>query len=100
MLFRAGIRRLGTKESGLFYRYPDTGETVRAGRVLGRIENLKVPPAREKVLIARVGDERYAKKNKTYGIAALRREHLRIEGDTIIFLPQHLWSPWYARARH
>jgi len=33
----------------------------------------------------RVGDERYAKKNKTYGIATLRRNHLTIEGDTLIF---------------
>jgi DNA topoisomerase I len=28
----------------------------------------------------RVGDGRYAKNNKTYGIATLRRKHLRIEG--------------------
>jgi DNA topoisomerase-1 len=50
---------------------------------------------REKVLAAmvrlmnaahfRVGEERYAKKNKTYGIATLRRKHLKIEGDTTIF---------------
>ena len=43
---------------------------------------------REKVLAAmtrlmnaayfRVGDERYAKQNKTYGIATLRRKHLKI----------------------
>ena len=164
VLFRAGIRRLGSKESGFFYRYPDTGETVREERVLKRIENLKVPPAweeariarspsakvqaigydsagrvqylyhpkyrerkerekferilrfsdvlpemrritsnhlrhkyldREKVLAAmtrlmnaayfRVGDERYARKYKTYGIATLRRKHLRVEGDTLIF---------------
>ena len=164
VLFRTGIRRLGSKESGFFYRYPGTGETVREERVLSRIENLKVPPAwsevriarapsakvqavgydsqgrvqylyhpkyrerkerekferilrfsdalprmrkltsdhlrrkklgREKVLAAmtrlmnaayfRVGDERYARKNKTYGIATLRRKHLTIEGDTLIF---------------
>ncbi len=53
MLFRAGIRRLGSKERGFFYRYPDTGETVREGRVLRRIENLKVPPAWEDARIAR-----------------------------------------------
>jgi DNA topoisomerase-1 len=164
VLFSAGIRRLGSKESGFFYRYPDTGETVREERVLTRIENLKVPPAweevriasdpwakvqaigydsagrlqylyhpkyrerkerekferilrfsealpemrritsnhlrrskldREKVLAAmtrlmnaayfRVGEERYAKKNKTFGIATLRRKHLTIEGDALIF---------------
>ena len=33
----------------------------------------------------RVGDERYAKNNNTYGIATLRRKHLTIEGDTVIF---------------
>src|SRR5215204_2729699 len=53
VLFKSGIRRLGTKESGFFYRYPDTGETVREERVLTRIENLKVPPAWEEARIAR-----------------------------------------------
>ena len=33
----------------------------------------------------RVGDERYAKKNGTYGIATLRRKHLSIDGDTMTF---------------
>jgi DNA topoisomerase-1 len=165
VLFKTGIRRLGSKESGFFYRYPNRGETVREERVLSRIENLKVPPAWEKARIARnpsakvqavgydsagrvqyiyhpkyrerkerekferilrfsdalpemrrvtsnhlrhkyldrekvlatmtrlmnaayfrVGEERYAKKNKTYGIATLRRKHLTIEGDTLIFV--------------
>ena len=164
ILFETGIKRLGSKEEGFFYRYPDSGEIVREKRVLTRIDNLKVPPAweeariargpsakvqavgydsagrvqylyhpryrerkerekferilrfadalprmrretsehlrhkkldREKVLAAmvrlmnaahfRVGEERYAKKNKTYGIATLRRKHLKIEGDTMIF---------------
>src|SRR5919112_4312655 len=164
ILFETGIRRLGSKEKGFFYRYPDTGETVREERVLRRIENLKVPPAweeariawgpsakvqaigydsagrlqylyhpryrerkerekfervlrfsealpqmrritsnhlrhrhldREKVLATmtrlmnaayfRVGDERYARKNKTYGIATLMRKHLRVEDDTLVF---------------
>lgn len=164
ILFETGMRRLGAKENGFFYRYPDTGATVREDRVLSRIESLKVPPAwagtriarspsakvqavgydsagrvqyvynhryrerkerekferllrfaavlpemrrvtsthlrrrkldRDKVLAAmvrlintayfRVGDERYARQNKTYGIATLRRKHLKIEGDTMIF---------------
>jgi DNA topoisomerase-1 len=171
ILFRAGIRRLGSKERGFYYRYPDTGETVREQRVLSRIENLKVPPAwndaciarspsakvqaigydsagrlqylyhpkyrerkerekferilrfsaalpemrrvtsnhlrrkkldREKVLAAmtrlmnaayfRIGDERYAKKNGTYGIATLRRKHLCIDGDTMIFEYAGKWG--------
>ena len=33
----------------------------------------------------RVGEERYAKKNKTYGIATLRRKHLKIVCDTKVF---------------
>src|ERR671913_23155 len=130
ILFETGIKRLGSKEKGFFYRYPGTGETVREERVLTRIENLKVPPAWQDARIARipsakvqavgydsagrlqylyhakyldrmkvlatmtrlmnaaylrVGDEHYAKKNKTYGIATLRRKHLTIEGDTLIF---------------
>jgi len=171
VLFETGIRRLGSKENGFFYRYPGTGETVREERVLARIEDLKVPPAwedariarspsakvqavgydsagrlqylysakyrehkerekfervlrfadalplmrettsehlrhgelcPEKVLAAmtrlmnaayfRVGDERYAKKNKTYGIATLRRKHLRIEGDTMTFKYSGKWG--------
>jgi DNA topoisomerase I len=171
VLFTTGIRRLGSKEKGFFYRYPGTGETVREERVSTRIENLKVPPAweeariarspsakvqaigydsagrvqylyhpkyrqrkerekferilrfsdvlpemrrttskhlrrknldREKVLAAmtrlmnaayfRVGDERYAKKNRTYGIATLRRKHLTIEGDTLIFKYTGKWG--------
>jgi DNA topoisomerase-1 len=171
VLFRIGIRRLGSKEGGFFYRYPDTGETVREERVLRRIEDLKVPPAwedariargpsakvqaigydsagrlqylyhpryrerkerekferilrfsdalpqmrrttsnhlrrkkldREKVLATmtrlmnaayfRVGDERYARKNRTYGISTLRRKHLRVEGDTMIFEYTGKWG--------
>lgn len=171
VLFRTGIRRLGSKENGFFYRYPGTDETVREEKVLSRIEDLKVPPAwedariarsptakvqavgydsagrlqyryhqryrerkerekferildfaqrlpqmrrtttnhlrhrhldREKVLACmtrlvnaayfRVGDERYAKKNGTYGIATLRRKHLRIEGDTVIFEYSGKWG--------
>jgi DNA topoisomerase I len=177
VLFETGIRRLGTKEKGFFYRYPGTGETVREERVLTRIENLKVPPAweeariarspsakvqaigydsagrlqylyhpryrerkerekferilrfadalpgmrhltsnhlrhkdldREKVLAAmtrlmnaayfRVGDERYARKYKTYGIATLRRKHLHIEGDTMIFEYTGKWGQVHRKA--
>ncbi|MDP9409846.1 MAG: DNA topoisomerase IB [Actinomycetota bacterium] len=171
ILLETGIRRLGSKEGGFFYRYPGTNEAVREGRVLERIENLKVPPAwrdariarspsakvqavgydsagrlqyvynaryreqkerekfervlrfadalprmrkttsdhlrrkelgREKVLAAmtrlmnaayfRVGEERYAKNNRTYGIATLRRKHLTIEGDTMTFEYNGKWG--------
>jgi len=164
VLSERGIRRPGSKEKGFFYRYPDSGETVREEKVLMRIESLKVPPGWEEVRIARgpsakvqavgydtadrlqylyhlkyrerkeqekferilrfadalpkmrkttsahlrrkhldrekvlacmtllmnaahlrVGEERYAKKNKTYAIATLRRKHLKIEGDAMIF---------------
>jgi DNA topoisomerase IB len=53
MLLGTGIRRLGSKEKGFFYRYPDFGETVREEKVLERIENLKAPPASSDVHIAR-----------------------------------------------
>ena len=171
VLYTTGIRRLGSKERGFFYRYPDTNETVREEKVLSRIENLKVPPAwrdariarapsakvqavgydsagrlqyvyhagyrerkerekfgrilrfadalpemrrktsehlrhenldREKVLAAmtrlvnaayfRVGEERYAKNNKTFGIATLRRKHLSVEGDSLIFEYTGKWG--------
>ena len=170
-MFRTGIRRLGSKEHGFFYRYPGTDETVREEKVLLRIEDLKVPPAwedariargpsakvqaigydsagrlqyryhdkyrerkerekfervlefadrlpemrritsghlrrkkldREKVLACmtrlmnaayfRVGEERYARNNNTYGIATLRRKHLEIRGDTVIFHYNGKWG--------
>ncbi len=63
---------------------------------------------REKVLAAmtrlmnaayfRVGEERYARKNRTYGIATLRRKHLRIEGDTMIFEYTGKWGQQQRKA--
>ena len=57
---------------------------------------------REKVLSAmtrlvnaayfRVGEERYAKNNKTFGIATLRRKHLSVEGDKLIFEYTGKWG--------
>jgi len=40
----------------------------------------------------RVGDERYARKNKTYGIATIRRKHLSIDGDTMTFEYSGKWG--------
>ena len=40
----------------------------------------------------RVGEERYAKRNKTYGIATLRRKHLKIEGDMVLFEYTGKWG--------
>jgi len=40
----------------------------------------------------RVGEERYAKKYRTFGIATLRRKHLTIEGDTLIFEYTGKWG--------
>jgi DNA topoisomerase I len=66
----------------------------------GHLRRKKLGP--EKVLAAmtrlmnvayfRVGDERYAKNNKTYGIATLRRKHLRIDGDTMTFEYSGKWG--------
>ena len=171
LLHETGIRRVGSKEKGFSYVYPDSGEEVREEKVRKRIEDLKIPPAwrdvriargpsakvqavghdsagrlqyvyhrkyrerkekekfdrilrfgdrlpemrritsehlnrekldREKVLACmtrlinaayfRVGDERYAKKNKTYGIATLRRKHLTIHGDEMIFEYRGKWG--------
>ena len=177
VLFGSGIRRLGSKEKGFFYRYPGTDEVVREEKVLRRIEELKVPPAweeariarspsakvqaigydsagrlqyrysdkyrerkerekferildfanrlpemrritsnhlrhkyldREKVLACmtrlmnaayfRVGEERYAKKNGTFGISTLRRKHLKIEGDSVIFEYTGKWGQQQRKA--
>jgi DNA topoisomerase-1 len=40
----------------------------------------------------RVGDERYSRKHRTYGISTLRRKHLRIEGNTMIFEYTGKWG--------
>jgi DNA topoisomerase-1 len=40
----------------------------------------------------RVGDERYARQNKTYGIATMRRKHLKIEGDEMTFVYRGKWG--------
>ena len=171
LLHETGIKRVGTKEKGFSYVYPDSGEEVSEEKVLKRIHDLKIPPAwqdvriargpsakvqavgydsagrlqylyyrkyreqkerekfdrilrfgdrlpemrritsehlshekldREKVLACmtrlinaayfRVGDERYAKENKTYGIATLRRKHLTIHGDEMIFEYRGKWG--------
>ena len=171
LLHETGIKRVGTKEKGFSYVYPDSGEEVIEEKVLKRIHDLKIPPAwqdvriargpsakvqavgydsagrlqylyyrkyreqkerekfdrilrfgdrlpemrritsehlshekldREKVLACmtrlinaayfRVGDERYAKENKTYGIATLRRKHLTIHGDEMIFEYRGKWG--------
>jgi len=57
-LFRTGLRRLGSKENGFFYRYPDSNETVRDRRTLERVRALKVPPAWRSARIARSPDAR------------------------------------------
>ncbi len=171
LLQQTGIRRVGAKEKGFSYVYPDSGEEAREEKVLERIQDLRIPPAwegvriargpsakvqavgydsagrlqylyhrkyrerkekekfdrilrfgdmlpemrrvtsehldrekldREKVLACmtrlinaayfRVGDERYAKKNQTYGIATLRRKHLTIHGDEMIFEYRGKWG--------
>ncbi len=53
VLLETGVGRLGSKEKGYFYRYPDSGETVGEEKVLKRIEDLKIPPAWSDVHIAR-----------------------------------------------
>lgn len=73
-------------------RFADTLPNMRE-TTSGHLRHEKLD--REKVLACmtrlmnaayfRVGEERYAKHNKTYGIATLRRKHLRIDGDAMIF---------------
>jgi DNA topoisomerase-1 len=77
------------------------GRLLRYARVVPRLrvltnEHLRRPGLdREKVLatvvrlmsrgLFRVGSERYAVRNKTFGICTLRKRHLAIDGDTLIF---------------
>ena len=46
----------------------------------------------------RVGDERYARKNQTFGIATLRRKHLTIDGDTVLFEYRGKWGQFQRKA--
>lgn len=77
------------------------GRVLRYARVLPRLRegtnlHLKAPGLeREKVLATmvrlmsrayfRVGSERYAVRNRTFGICTLRKRHLVIRGNTLIF---------------
>jgi DNA topoisomerase-1 len=33
----------------------------------------------------RIGSESYAEENESYGLATMRRDHLRLEGNTMVF---------------
>jgi len=54
-------------------------EGVGRERVLATIVRLMMRGA------FRVGSERYATENKTFGLATLRKSHLRIEGNNLVF---------------
>ncbi|HEX8210533.1 MAG TPA: hypothetical protein VF584_10190 [Longimicrobium sp.] len=54
-------------------------EGVGRERVLATIVRLMMRGA------FRVGSERYATENKTFGLATLRKNHLRIEGNNLVF---------------
>ena len=66
-----------------------------------KLDRKKVLAAMTRLMNAayfRVGEERYAKKNKTYGIATLRRKHLTIQGNTMIFEYRGKWGKMQRRA--
>ena len=54
-------------------------EGVGRERVLATVVRLMMRGA------FRVGSERYATENKTFGLATLRKSHLRVEGDNLVF---------------
>jgi DNA topoisomerase-1 len=54
-------------------------EGVGRERVLATVVRLMMRGA------FRVGSERYATENKTFGLATLRKNHLRIEGNNLVF---------------
>jgi len=54
-------------------------EGVGRERVLATVVRLMMRGA------FRVGSERYATENKTFGLATLRKNHLRIDGDNLVF---------------
>jgi len=74
---------------------PRMRRTTSAHLRRNRLDREKVLATMTRLMNAayfRVGDERYARKNRTYGIATLRRKHLRVEGDTMIFEYTGKWS--------
>ena len=106
------IQALGTDAAGRRqYRYHDEWRAQRDAakhqRVLDFAERL--PAAREQVAahlreegltrhrvlgsafrlldlgFFRIGSEEYAEDNGTFGLATMRREHVRIEGETVVF---------------
>jgi DNA topoisomerase I len=99
VLFETGIRRLGSKEAAdvqLEMRRVTSNYLRRKN-----LEGEKVLAAMTRLMNAayfRVGEERYARKNKTYGIATLRRRLLRVEGDTLIFEYARKWGQVHRKA--
>jgi DNA topoisomerase-1 len=61
-----------------------TGEHLR-GRRLGRDKVMACMVRLIDQAYFRVGNERYAEENHTYGLTTLRSRHLKIEGDKLIF---------------
>jgi DNA topoisomerase I len=61
-----------------------TNEHLRAGG-LGRERVLALVVRLMSRAFFRVGSERYAVNNRTYGIATLRKEHLEIRGNDLVF---------------
>lgn len=76
-------------------RLPDMRETTSRHLRHRRLDREKVLAAMVRLMNSahfRVGDERYARENKTYGIATLRKKHLIIKGDTMTFEYTGKWG--------
>ncbi len=66
---------------GFIYRGPN-GRQVKDEKILARIRKLAIPPA---YTLMRIGNEEYARRNKSFGLTTLRRRHAKIKGDVVTF---------------
>src|SRR6266540_1894426 len=92
----AGLRHVSDRRSGITrrrsgkgftYLGPD-GKTIRDAQELGRIRSLAVLPAVVRLLettLIRVGNDEYAKENRSYGLTTMRERHVKVRGDAIRF---------------
>jgi DNA topoisomerase-1 len=93
--YRYHERAVARGELRKFYRVRQLARELPAIRRRLERDLRRHSPSREKIaagvvrLIAegffRVGGERYARENRTFGITTLRKSHVEIDGETIVF---------------
>ena len=96
------------REDAKFKRVVEFGESLPALRRRVRADLKRSDPDRDKVLAAivrlmdqgffRVGNDKSAKSELTYGLTTVRERHVKVEGDTVLFDYIGKWKKKHKRA--